>query len=270
MKTVKEVTELTGVSARTLQYYDEIGILKPSRKTSAGYRLYDEVDLQRLQSVLFYKELGFKLQDIRELMGKSDYDKMAAYRSQKEMFLLKRNRIDRLVQLLERLEKGEKCMSFKEFDLSEYIEALKEFKENNKEVVAKHWGSLENFDLFVSQIEKDEVEVAKMAIQCYGSVEKYTESMMHNLEHFEEIMESKMTDQVKEIMRKSATIYSKLLSAQEVDPAERWKTIISSYSIGEFQRKMTDAQYGEGASDYIVSAVKCYRECSEKDKDFLA
>ena len=289
MKSVKEVTELTGVSARTLQYYDEIGILKPSRKTSAGYRLYDEDDLQRLQQVLFYKELGFKLQDISELMGKSDYDKIAAYRSQKEMFLLKRNRIDRLIQLLDQLEKGEKCMSFKEFDLSDYIQALKEFKEQNKEVVARHWGSLENFDLFVSQIEKDEASVAKMAIQGYGSVEKYTEAMKHNLEHFDEIMESKMTDDVKETMRKSAIIFSKLLSdmtrdpksqevqdivkewdefmienVQEVDLADRWEAIICSYSTSEFQRKMTDAQYGEGASDYIVSAVKCYRDCGEK------
>ena len=283
MKSVKEVTELTGVSARTLQYYDEIGILKPSRKTSAGYRLYDEEDIQQLQQVLFYKELGFSLHDISELMNKSDYDKLAAYRSQKEMFLLKRNRIDRLIQLLERLEKGEKCMSFKEFDLSDYIEALKAFKNQNQEAVKKYWGSLENFDMFVSQVEKDESEVAKFAIQYYGSVEKYTESMKNNLEHFEEIMDSRMTDHVKEIMRKSAAIYSKLLAdmkrepeseevqdivkelddfmaeiGQEVDPKERRETIIHSYSSSEFQRKMTDAKYGEGAADYIVKAVKHY------------
>ena len=286
MKSVKEVTELTGVSARTLQYYDEIGILKPSRKTSAGYRLYDEEDLQRLQQVLFYKELGFSLHDISELMNKSDYDKLAAYRSQKEMFLLKRNRIDRLIQLLERLEKGEECMGFKEFDLSDYIEALKAFKEQNQEAVKKYWGSLDNFDLFVSQIEKDESEVAKIAIQYYGSVEKYTESMKNNLEHFEEIMDSRMTDHVKEIMNKSNAIYAKLLSdmtrdpeseevqdiikeldnfmaeiAQEVDPKERWETIIHSYSSSEYQRKMTDAKYGEGAADYIVKAVRYFGRC---------
>ena len=283
MKSVKEVTKLTGVSARTLQYYDEIGILKPSRKTSAGYRLYAEEDMQRLQQVLFYKELGFSLHDISELMSKSDYDKLAAYRSQKEMFLLKRNRIDRLIQLLERLEKGEKCMSFKEFDLSDYIVALKTFKEQNQEAVKKYWGSLDNFDMFVSQIEKDESEVAKFAIQFYGSVEKYTESMKNNLEHFDEIMDSRMTDHVKEIMRKSSAIYSKLLAdrnrepeseevqnivkelddfmaeiAQEADPKERWELIIHSYSSSEYQRKMTDAKYGEGASDYIVKAVRYY------------
>ena len=283
MKSVKEVTELTGVSARTLQYYDEIGLLKPSRKTSAGYRQYDEEDLQRLQQVLFYKELGFSLHDISELIAKSDYDKLATYRSQKEMFLLKRNRIDRLIQLLERLEKGEKCMSFKEFDLSDYIEALKAFKKQNQEAVKKYWGSLENFDMFVSAIEKEEAEVAKFAIQCYGSIEKYTESMKNNLEHFEEIMDSKMTDHVKEIGRKSDAIYSKLLAdmkrdpkseevqdiikelddfmaeiAQEIDPKERWETIIHSYSSSEYQRKMTDAKYGDGASDYIVKAVRHY------------
>lgn len=197
--------------------------------------------------------------------------------------MLKRNRIDRLIQLLERLEKGEKCMSFKEFDLSDYIEALKVFKEQNQEAVKKYWGSVEYFDMFVSQVEKDESEVAKFAIQYYGSIEKYTESMKNNLEHFEEIMDSKMTDHVKEIMRKSDAIYSKLLAdmkrepeseevqdiikeldefmaeiAQEVDPKERWETIIHSYSSSEYQRKMTDAKYGEGAADYIVKAVKHY------------
>ena len=286
MKSVKEVTELTGVSARTLQYYDEIGLLKPSRKTSAGYRQYDEEDLQRLQQVLFYKELGFSLHDISELIAKSDYDKLATYRSQKEMFLLKRNRIDRLIQLLERLEKGEECMSFKEFDLSDYIEALKAFKEQNQEAVKKYWGSLDNFDLFVSQIEKDESEVAKFAIQYYGSVEKYTESMKNNLEHFEEIMDSRMTDHVKEIINKSNAIYAKLLSdmtrdpeseevqdiikeldnfmaeiGQEVDPKERWENIIHSFSSSEYQRKMTDAKYGEGAADYIVKAVRYFGRC---------
>ena len=128
MKTISQVAKLTGVSIRTLQYYDEIGLLKPSELTPAGYRLYDEHALQTLQQILFFRELDFPLKDIIKIMQNPDFDRISAFKKQKELLLLKRNRTDRLIQLLERLEKGEECMSFKEFDLSEYILALEDFK----------------------------------------------------------------------------------------------------------------------------------------------
>ena len=68
-------------------------------------------------------------------------------------------------------------MSFKEFDLSDYIHALEDFKSNQTEVVTKHWGSVENFDLFIQKIKDDEENVAKLTIQQFGSIEKYTEAM---------------------------------------------------------------------------------------------
>ena len=116
MKTISQVAELTGISIRTLQYYDEIGLLKPSELTQSGYRLYNDEALQKLQEILFFKELDFKLKDIKEILQNPNYDRIAAFKKQKELLLLKRNRTDRLIQLLSRLEKGEKCMSFKEFD----------------------------------------------------------------------------------------------------------------------------------------------------------
>lgn len=68
MKSISQVAKLTGVSIRTLQYYDEIGLLKPSKLTSSGYRMYDDTALQTLQQILFFKELGFQLKEINELM----------------------------------------------------------------------------------------------------------------------------------------------------------------------------------------------------------
>ena len=81
-------------------------------------------------------------------------------------------------------------MSFKEFDLSDYINALEDFKSNQAETVIQHWGSIENFDMFIQKIRDDEEHVAKLAIQQFGSIEKYTEEMKHNLEHFSEIMDA--------------------------------------------------------------------------------
>lgn len=195
MKTISQVAKLTGVSIRTLQYYDEIGLLKPSELTPAGYRLYDEHTLQTLQQILFFRELDFPLKDIIKIMQNPDFDRISAFKKQKELLLLKRNRTDRLIQLLERLEKGEECMSFKEFDLSEYIHALEDFKVNQTDTIIKHWGSIDNFDMFIQRIKDDEENVAKLAIQHFGSIEKYTEEMKYNLEHISEIMDKEWNEE---------------------------------------------------------------------------
>ena len=102
MRTISQVAELTGISTRTLQYYDEIGLLKPSELTRSGYRLYDDEALQKLQQILFFRELGFKLKEIKEILEKPDFDRIKAFKRQKELLLLKRNRTDRLIQLLSR------------------------------------------------------------------------------------------------------------------------------------------------------------------------
>ena len=135
MKSISQVAKLTGVSIRTLQYYDEIDLLKPSKLTTSGYRMYDDDALQTLQQILFFKELEFPLKEIKQILEKPYFDRVSAFKKQKELLLLKRDRLDRLIQLLEHLEKGEQCMSFKEFDLSDYINALEEFKSNQTETV---------------------------------------------------------------------------------------------------------------------------------------
>lgn len=285
MRTISQVAELTGVSIRTLQYYDEIGLLKPSELTQSGYRLYNDEALEKLQQILFFKELDFKLKNIREILEKPDFDRIAAFKKQKELLLLKRNRTDRLIQLLSRLEKGEQCMSFKEFDLSDYIHALEDFKSNQTEVVAKHWGSVENFDMFIQKIKDDEESVAKLAIQQFGSIEKYTEVMKHNLEHFSEILETKLTKEAHKVTQQSDKLYEKLTSdlskdvgSQEIQAIvhslilliqENGRAVsldkpyihvlIDAYS-SDYVKKLTDTKYGKGASDYIANAFRYYSE----------
>jgi len=126
MRTISQIAKLTGVSIRTLQYYDEIGLLKPSEVTLSGYRLYDDDALERLQQILFFKEMDFKLREIKEFVEEPGFDKIQAYKKQKKLLCLKRSRLDKLIGLLEKLEKGEQCMSFKEFDMTEYYNVLEE------------------------------------------------------------------------------------------------------------------------------------------------
>ena len=292
MKSISQVAKLTGISVRTLQYYDEIGLLKPSKLTAAGYRMYDDDALQTLQQILFFKELGFPLKEIKLILEKPDFDRISAFKKQKDLFLLKRNRIDRLIQLLERLEKGEQCMSFKEFDLSDYINALENFKSNQAETVIKHWGSIENFDMFIQKIRDDEEHVAKLAIQQFGSIEKYTEEMKHNLEHFSEIMDewySQVPEEmlkedkflklasnkgedvasesvqsiVEEIIANTQTTAPKLL----IGGAENYcRMMIDTYS-NDYLSKVFDTKHGAGSSEYIVKAFRYYSEnnCTENN-----
>ena len=283
MRTISQVAELANISIRTLQYYDEIGLLKPSELTKSSYRLYNEEALQKLQQILFFKELGFKLKEIKEILQKPDFDRIKAFKSQKELLLLKRNRIDRLIQLLSRLEKGEQCMSFKEFDLSDYITALENFKNNSTDDVIKYWGSIENFDMFIQKIKDDESKIAKLAIKQFGSIENYTEAMKHNLEHFSELMETQLTEEAKEIGEQSDILYDRLTADLSEDvSSSKIQSIVyellqfiqknsTSVSLGkpyinvlidtysnDYIKSITDSKYGKGASDYIVKAFHYY------------
>ena len=130
MMTVNEVSKLTGVSIRTLQYYDNIGLLKPAEYTESGYRLYDDAALERLQQILLFRELEFPLKDIREIVTRSDFDKNKALEQQIGLLELRKEHIDNLISMCRDLKKrGVKHMDFSAFDtakLDEYANRAKE------------------------------------------------------------------------------------------------------------------------------------------------
>jgi DNA-binding transcriptional MerR regulator len=99
MKTVNEVSKLTGVSIRTLQYYDKIGLLTPAMRTEAGYRLYDDTALERLQQILLFRELEFPLSDIRAVLEAPDFDRKKAITQQIELLTLKKQRLEAIIGL---------------------------------------------------------------------------------------------------------------------------------------------------------------------------
>ncbi|MBE6731482.1 MAG: MerR family transcriptional regulator [Ruminococcaceae bacterium] len=132
---IKEFAKLTGVSVRTLHYYDEIALLKPSFVDGQnGYRFYDETSLERMQEILFYRELDFSLKSIAEILASPNYDKQQALAEQKRLLTIKKNRLTRLIEALEQAEKGEITMSA--FDNSEYETARQQYEDEAK----KRWG----------------------------------------------------------------------------------------------------------------------------------
>ena len=133
---VSEVAKLIGVTVRTLHYYDEIGLLKPSKVTEAGYRLYSNADLEILQQILFFRELDFSLSDIREIMLNPTYSRETALQNHRELLLQKRKHIDGLISLVDKTLKGDNDMSFKQFDTTEIKNARKEYAAEAKQ----RWG----------------------------------------------------------------------------------------------------------------------------------
>ena len=130
MMTVHQVSKLTGVSVRALHHYDELGLLKPAEVTEAGYRLYDESSLARLQSILLFRELQFPLKDIGAILDSPTFDRNKALDQQIELLTLKKEHLDNLIDLAKGIKgMGVKHLTdFRAFDTRKIDEYAREAK----------------------------------------------------------------------------------------------------------------------------------------------
>ena len=134
---IKEFAEFTGVSVRTLHYYDEIGLLVPAYVDEhTGYRFYDENSLIRMQEILFYRELDFSLKNIKTILSSPDYDKEKALNEQKKLLVLKKERLEKLISAIDSAKRGESIM--KAFNNTEF--------ENYKNEVKEKWGKTQAYN----------------------------------------------------------------------------------------------------------------------------
>lgn len=142
---INEIAKLTGVSVRTLRYYDEINLLKPSYVDKQnGYRFYDEKSLLRMQEIMFYRELDFSLKSISEILSSPNYNKTKALSDQKQLLMLKKQRIERLISALDDAVKGVDTMNFDAFDNKEYDAAREKYAAEAKE----KWGNTDAYKQF--------------------------------------------------------------------------------------------------------------------------
>ena len=151
---IREFSALTGVSVRTLHYYDEIGLLKPAAVDRAtGYRYYDEKSLLRMEEILFYRELDFSLKSIGEILSSPDHDTRRSLEEQKKLLTLKKERLERLIASIDDTMRGENVMSA--FDNSEFekhkaeaqerwarTQAYKEHEKRTKDYSKQKWNDL--------------------------------------------------------------------------------------------------------------------------------
>ncbi len=141
MMTVNEVSKRTGVSIRALQYYDKIGLLKAAAYTEAGYRLYDDIALERLQQILLFRELEFPLKDIQKILSSPDFDQNKALQQQIELLELKKEHIENLITFARGIKLiGGKYMDFTAFDSKKLDDYARQAKES--------WGKTEAYREF--------------------------------------------------------------------------------------------------------------------------
>ncbi|MDZ4965073.1 MerR family transcriptional regulator, partial [Clostridium perfringens] len=180
-----------------------------------------------LQQILFFKELDIPLKDVKEIMLSPYFDKMQALENQKKLLILKRKRLNGLIELINKTLKGESTMNFKEFDMSEYFNVLEEFKTEHKDKVIKVYGSVDKYNEFIKKCKSREAEIAKMAIKQYGSIEKYAKALKKNLnsdiltlgEQYDKFKKDCLEDKhpkLKELYKKIVSDLSKDPSSKEI------------------------------------------------------
>ena len=237
---IKEFAEFTGVSVRTLHYYNEIGLLMPAFvDESTGYRYYDEKSLLRMQEILFYRELDFSLKSIGEILSATNYDKQKALKDQKQLLTLKKERLEGLISAIDGAMKGENIMSA--FDNSEF--------ENYKAEARERWG---NTDAYKEHAEKTK-SYSKEKFQNLG------EDMDGILEEFAICMKNGATPDSNEALS--------LVKKLQNHITENYYTCTNQILAGLGQMYVADERFknnidkhADGTAAFVSEAIRAYCE----------
>lgn len=271
--TIHELANFSGISVRTLHYYDKIDLLKPCCIMENGYRKYNEDSLRRLQQIMFYKEMDLPLKIIKNIMNQPGFDQMEAIRDQKELLTAKRDRLTRMIEQMGQILEGNNSMDFSVFEHNELEEVVRsrimQVDEYYRQSLIKKYGSI---DGFISRMFANEEKLKETAIKYYGSVENYIESLRQAPLTKEGMGE--LQERLDGIVRQIADHKGKDVSDSEVqllvdewkeavkkiaqteDISELFRGIYHSYIENEAIIKINDETYGEGSSIYIGKAME--------------
>ena len=175
--TIQKLAKLAGISTRTLRYYDEIGILKPARINSSGYRIYGQTEVDTLQQILFFRELGLELNNIKELVTDPSFDGMNALREHLQKLLEKRNQLDRLIENVHKTiasKEGRVTMSNKE--------KFEGFKKKMVEENEKKYGEEIRQKYGENTVNKSNEKFLNMSQEDYEKVTQLAEQVLETLE----------------------------------------------------------------------------------------
>ena len=276
MRTVKEISDLTGISVRTLHYYDEIGLLKPTKKSDAGYRLYDDKALETLQQVLFFREFDIPLKEIKAVMENPVLERNQILQMQRKMLVAKKERMERLITSIDDILKGENKMDFAIFSKTEVEEMfqtmIEHMPENMKNLAVKEFGSVEEWKKhYIEVVSSEEMQkgYAKV-VEWYGGKEKFlsvanspiskevAESYNKRIEGIlQKLIEKRNCDvnssEVKKIVKEYGLVMKEL---SQIKNEEEFMLAQAQYYRNEKIKPMIDEKYGKGASEFFSQAIE--------------
>ena len=275
MKTVKEVSQLAGISIRTLRYYDEIGLLKPTQFTEAGYRLYDDRSLEQLQEIMFFKELDLPLETIQKIIHDPSLDRQEILRMQKLLLERKRNRLNGIIELIDDVIQGVNTMNFEAFtenDINRIVEhTVSQLAPEDLQNLIQRFGSLEAFRAELADNLKDK-QLETHLIKLYGGKDKavqaslsptppddaarYTQDMDAAYRQFSVALQTNdhalKIDAVKQLAACNKALFHfeniRYYMLELADTIERNPPMVEA----------TDKEYGAGVSQYMVDAIREY------------
>ena len=278
MRTVKEISDLTGISVRTLHYYDEIGLLKPTEKSDAGYRLYDDKALETLQQILFFREFDISLKEIKAVLDNPALERNQILQVQRKMLVTKKERMERLIASIDDILKGENKMDFTIFTKTEVEEMfqtmLEHMPENMRNIAIKEFGSIEQWKKHYMEVVSSE-EMQKgyaKVVEWYGGKDKFlsvartpvskevAESYNKRIEAILQKLIAKQncdidSFEVKELVGEYGFVMKQLAQIKEETGFMMAQT---QYYRNEQIKPMIDEKYGEGASDFFAQAIENY------------
>ena len=278
MRTVKEISDLTGISVRTLHYYDEIGLLKPTEKSDAGYRLYDDKALETLQQVLFFREFDIPLKEIKAVLDNPALERNQILQVQRKMLVTKKERMERLIASIDDILKGENKMDFTIFTKTEVEEMfqtmLEHMPENMRNIAIKEFGSIEQWKKHYMEVVSSE-EMQKgyaKVVEWYGGKDKFlsvartpvskevAESYNKRIEAILQKLIAKQncdidSFEVKELVGEYGFVMKQLAQIKE---EKGFMMAQTQYYRNEQIKPMIDEKYGEGASDFFAQAIENY------------
>lgn len=239
MRTVKDVSKITGVSVRTLHHYDAIGLLKPTKVTEAGYRMYDDTALSRLQNILLFRELQFPLKEIKVILDSPDFDPSKVIAQQIGLLELQYKRIGELISFAREIQKkGVVTMDFDVFDKKE-IEKYKE------EVQAK-WGNTKAYQEYKQKdVARNEGSYSKIATELMAVF-----SELGGLKH--------LTPDSDEVQKKISALQKFITDHYYTCTNEILRGLGELYICDERFKGTLDRAGGDGTAEFVSQAISVY------------
>lgn len=279
MRTVKEISDLTGISVRTIHYYDEIGLLKPTNKSDAGYRLYDDKALETLQQILFFREFDIPLKEIKAVIENPALEKNQILQMQRKMLVEKKERMERLIASIDRILKGDNAMDFKVFSKTEledvYNSMARNMSEKQKAIFIEHYGSMEEWKKkFLENASNEAVQKNfEKIVEWYGSKEKALEAskapgntelvpvfQKRLQEVIKKLAEKKGQDvnsfEVKELVGEYDSVAKQMYQLPDV--TSMMLEIAVAYRTNREIQTVQDSVYGEGTTKFIGQAMEAF------------